>query len=133
VEFSPDGDRLVTASSDGIGRVWGLAARTVIAPRKHPTPPNPLVYSPSARHVLVVKTPEAAASEELKRIDYSLKATGLDVLKGKAGILTEVDDYGNRVFRAPPARSSWGRRAGAAICCRSPSGCPRTTRWGSGP
>ncbi|MGW5130415.1 LamG domain-containing protein [Streptomyces sp. NPDC004135] len=58
----------------------------------------------SFRHVLVVKTPEAAASKELQRIDYSLKAAGLDILKGKAGNLTAVDDDGNRVFRAPPAQ-----------------------------
>lgn len=64
------------------------------------------------RHVLVVKTPEAAASEELKQIDYSLKTVGLNILKGKAGNLTAVDDDGNRVFRAPPAQM-WDS-AGAA-------------------
>nr|WP_254077084.1 LamG-like jellyroll fold domain-containing protein [Streptomyces pacificus] len=56
------------------------------------------------RHVLVVKSPEAAAQEELKQIDYSLKATGLSLLQGKAGNLTAIDDDGNRVFRAPPAQ-----------------------------
>ncbi|GAA1431279.1 hypothetical protein GCM10009601_50130 [Streptomyces thermospinosisporus] len=56
------------------------------------------------RHVLVVKSPEAAAQEELKQIDYSLKTTGLSLVKGKAGNLTAVDDDGNRVFRAPPAQ-----------------------------
>jgi hypothetical protein len=64
------------------------------------------------RHVLVVKTPEAAAGEELKRIDYSLKARDLDIFEGKAGNLTAVDDDGNRVFRAPPAQM-WDS-AGAA-------------------
>ncbi|WP_432197264.1 LamG domain-containing protein [Streptomyces sp. bgisy027] len=71
------------------------------------------------RHVLVVKTPEAAASEELKQIDYSLKTVGLDILKGKAGNLTAVDDDGNRVFRAPPAQM-WDS-AGAASGARSMS------------
>ncbi|MFD0317084.1 LamG-like jellyroll fold domain-containing protein [Streptomyces flavalbus] len=56
------------------------------------------------RHVLVVKTPEAAAAPELKEIDYALGTTGLDVVKGAAGNLTAVDDDGNRVFRAPPAQ-----------------------------
>ncbi|WP_246204305.1 LamG domain-containing protein [Streptomyces tailanensis] len=67
------------------------------------------------RHVLVVKTPEAAAQEELKQIDYSLKATGLSLLKGKAGNLTAIDDDGNRVFRAPPAQmwDSAGAASGA--------------------
>ncbi|WP_327368825.1 LamG-like jellyroll fold domain-containing protein [Streptomyces sp. NBC_01217] len=67
------------------------------------------------RHVLVVKSPEAAAQEELKQVDYSLKATGLSLLKGKAGNLTAIDDDGNRVFRAPPAQmwDSAGTASGA--------------------
>ncbi|GCB51643.1 hypothetical protein SNL152K_8999 [Streptomyces sp. NL15-2K] len=67
------------------------------------------------RHVLVVKSPEAAAQEELKEIDYSLKATGLSLIKGKAGNLTAIDDDGNRVFRAPPAQmwDSAGTASGA--------------------
>ncbi|WP_425329790.1 LamG domain-containing protein [Streptomyces ipomoeae] len=67
------------------------------------------------RHVLVVKSPEAAAQEELKEIDYALKATGLTLLKGKAGNLTAIDDDGNRVFRAPPAQmwDSAGSASGA--------------------
>lgn len=67
------------------------------------------------RHVLVVKSPEAAAQEELKEIDYALKATGLSLLKGKAGNLTAIDDDGNRVFRAPPAQmwDSAGSASGA--------------------
>ncbi len=68
------------------------------------------------RHVLVVKTPEAAASEELQQIDYSLKTAGLEIVKGKAGNLTAVDDDGNRVFRAPPAQM-WNS-AGAASDAR---------------
>ncbi|MEU9782780.1 LamG-like jellyroll fold domain-containing protein [Streptomyces phaeochromogenes] len=65
------------------------------------------------RHVLVVKTPEAAASDELRQIDYSLKARDLDILEGKAGNLTAVDDDGNRVFRAPPAQM-WDSAGAAA-------------------
>ncbi|MEU0342029.1 LamG-like jellyroll fold domain-containing protein [Streptomyces bobili] len=67
------------------------------------------------RHVLVVKSPEAAAQAKLKQIDYSLKATGLNLLKGKAGSLTAIDDDGNRVFRAPPAQmwDSAGTTSGA--------------------
>ncbi|WP_416070104.1 hypothetical protein [Streptomyces scabiei] len=64
------------------------------------------------RHVLVVKSPEAAVQEEMKEIDYALKATGLSLLKGKAGNLTAIDDDGNRVFRAPPAQMVGLRRFG---------------------
>ncbi|MGW0704917.1 LamG domain-containing protein [Streptomyces sp. NPDC002643] len=56
------------------------------------------------RHVLVVKTPEAAENASLERIDYPLKADGLRLVKGEAGNLTAVDSAGNRVFRAPPAQ-----------------------------
>ncbi|MFF9017396.1 LamG domain-containing protein [Streptomyces sp. NPDC014870] len=56
------------------------------------------------RHLLVVKTPEAAANPKLQQISYSLKAEGLKLTKGKAGNLAAVDADGNRVFRAPPAQ-----------------------------
>ncbi|MEE1941155.1 LamG domain-containing protein [Streptomyces sp. TRM 70361] len=56
------------------------------------------------RHVLVVKTPQAAAGPELKRIDYRLKAAGLSLREGAAGSLTAVDGDGRTVFRAPPAQ-----------------------------
>ncbi|MFC8273108.1 LamG-like jellyroll fold domain-containing protein [Streptomyces sp. NPDC057271] len=56
------------------------------------------------RHLLVVKTPEAAANPKLQKIDYALKAEGLKIRKGKAGNLTAVDADGNRVFRAPRAQ-----------------------------
>ncbi|MEV6331108.1 LamG domain-containing protein [Streptomyces sp. NPDC051909] len=56
------------------------------------------------RHVLVVKTPQAAARPELKKIDYSLEAEGLRIVKGVHGDLTALDEDGKRVFRAPPAQ-----------------------------
>ncbi len=82
------------------------------------------------RHVLVVKTPEAAASKDLQQIDYALKATGLDILKGKAGNLTAVDDDGNRVFRAPPAQM-WDS-SGAASHARPMSLSSATAADGEG-
>ncbi|MGW2840994.1 LamG-like jellyroll fold domain-containing protein [Streptomyces sp. NPDC001493] len=56
------------------------------------------------QHVLVVKTPQAAASDELQRISYSMKASGLDIRTGQSGSLEAVDGDGKRVFRAPPAQ-----------------------------
>ncbi|MDQ0962234.1 hypothetical protein QFZ66_006112 [Streptomyces sp. B4I13] len=58
----------------------------------------------SFQPVFVVKTPEAAGSEELKKLTFGLKAHGLDVRKGAAGNLAAVDGSGRTVFRAPPAR-----------------------------
>ncbi|MFE5995278.1 LamG-like jellyroll fold domain-containing protein [Streptomyces sp. NPDC056454] len=70
------------------------------------------------RHVLIVKTPQAAVRPDLKQIDYSLKAEGLKILKGEAGNLTAVDADGKRVFRAPPAQM-WDS-AGSAQAPRAP-------------
>lgn len=58
----------------------------------------------SFQHVLVVKTPEAAASEDLKKLTFGLEADNLDVREGAAGNLAAVDGNGATVFRAPQAR-----------------------------
>uniref|UniRef100_UPI000A398FDB LamG domain-containing protein n=1 Tax=Streptomyces bobili TaxID=67280 RepID=UPI000A398FDB len=51
-----------------------------------------------------VKTPEAAANDELHKLTFGLKAQGLDVREGAAGNLAAVDGSGRTVFRSPPAR-----------------------------
>ncbi|MFG3007426.1 LamG-like jellyroll fold domain-containing protein [Streptomyces calvus] len=58
----------------------------------------------SFQHVLVVKTPEAAASEDLKKLTFGFKAENLTVKEGVAGNLSAVDGNGTTVFRAPPAQ-----------------------------
>ncbi|MDW4912879.1 LamG domain-containing protein [Streptomyces californicus] len=58
----------------------------------------------SFQHVLVVKTPEAAANEKLKKLTFGLAATGLKVEEGASGNLAAIDDDGRTVFKAPPAR-----------------------------
>lgn len=87
------------------------------------------------RHVLVVKSPEAAAQEELKEIDYTLKTAGLSLLKGKAGNLTAIDDDGNRVFRAPPAQmwDSAGAASGAQAMSLTAASAGATEDEGSDP
>ncbi|MFI8914501.1 LamG-like jellyroll fold domain-containing protein [Streptomyces sp. NPDC053513] len=67
----------------------------------------------SFQHVLVVKTPKAAANPKLRELTFGLKAKGLDVRKGAAGNLSAVDETGKTVFRAPPAQmwNSAGRSA----------------------
>ncbi|MFF5709618.1 LamG domain-containing protein [Streptomyces sp. NPDC012756] len=69
----------------------------------------------SFQHVLVVKTPEAAANPKLKELTFGLKAKGLEVRKGAAGNLAAVDASGRTVFRAPPAQmwNSAGKSAAA--------------------
>ncbi|MDG4857749.1 LamG domain protein jellyroll fold domain protein [Streptomyces sp. T-3] len=58
----------------------------------------------SFQHVLVVKTPEAAVSDELKKLTFGLKTTGLDVREGAAGNLAAVDGDGQEVFKSPRAQ-----------------------------
>ncbi|MEU1003804.1 LamG-like jellyroll fold domain-containing protein [Streptomyces tibetensis] len=58
----------------------------------------------SFQQVLVVKTPQAAASDELKKLTFGLKTTGLWVQEGASGNLAAVDENGRTVFKAPPAR-----------------------------
>lgn len=58
----------------------------------------------SFQPVFVVRTPEAAASEKLKKLTFGLESEGLVVSEGAAGNLAAVDMDGRRVFRAPPAR-----------------------------
>ncbi|MFI2415790.1 LamG domain-containing protein [Streptomyces sp. NPDC018947] len=58
----------------------------------------------SFQPVLVVKTPEAAASEELKKLTFGLETHNLAVREGAAGNLAAVDGNGTTVFKAPPAR-----------------------------
>ncbi|KUL37074.1 LamG domain protein jellyroll fold domain protein [Streptomyces regalis] len=58
----------------------------------------------SFQHVLVVKTPQAAASEELKKLTFGLKTAGLNVREGAAGNLAAVDGDGQAVFKAPRAQ-----------------------------
>ncbi|MGW8065917.1 LamG domain-containing protein [Streptomyces ziwulingensis] len=58
----------------------------------------------SFQHVLVVKTPEAAASEELEKLTFGLKTSNLTVREGAAGNLAALDGNGTTVFKAPPAR-----------------------------
>lgn len=55
----------------------------------------------SFQPVFVVRTPEAAANEELKKLTFGLKAQGLDVREGAAGNLAAVDGSGRTVFKAP--------------------------------
>ncbi|WP_230196608.1 laminin G domain-containing protein [Streptomyces coriariae] len=77
----------------------------------------------SFQPVFVVKSPEAATNEELKKLTFGLKARGLDVREGTAGNLTAVDGSGRTVFKAPPARmwDSAGDPAGASAA-PAPSG-----------
>lgn len=58
----------------------------------------------SFQHVLVVKNPEAAAGEELKKLTFGLNTSNLTVREGAAGNLAAVDGNGTTVFKAPPAR-----------------------------
>ncbi|MFD9429754.1 LamG-like jellyroll fold domain-containing protein [Streptomyces sp. NPDC060002] len=73
----------------------------------------------SFQPVFVVKTPEAAANEELKKLTFGLRAQGLDVREGAAGNLVAVDGSGRTVFKAPPARM-WDSAGETAATSETP-------------
>ncbi|WP_326655966.1 LamG domain-containing protein [Streptomyces anthocyanicus] len=58
----------------------------------------------SFQPIFVVKTPEAAASDELERLTFGLTTSNVTVREGAAGNLAAVDGNGTTVFKAPPAR-----------------------------
>ncbi|MGW3647007.1 LamG domain-containing protein [Streptomyces sp. NPDC000878] len=65
------------------------------------------------RQVLVVKTAEAAASDELEKLDFPVEAQGLTLRGGVGGGLNALDENGNAVFRTPAARQ-WDSAGDAA-------------------
>ncbi|WP_266876338.1 LamG domain-containing protein [Streptomyces sp. NBC_01264] len=76
------------------------------------------------REVLVVKTPQAAASPALKEVKFALNSKGLDVSGTKENGLTARNSDGQAVFEAPPARmwdSAGPETAPAPAAAKSPS------------
>lgn len=65
------------------------------------------------QHVLVVKTPKAAANKKLKELTFGLRTSGLTVRKNPKGALAAVDAAGQTVFRAPTAQM-WNSAGNAA-------------------
>ncbi|MDX3314912.1 LamG domain-containing protein [Streptomyces sp. ME08-AFT2] len=55
------------------------------------------------REVLIVKTPQAAANPELKRIEFSLQSARLKVSATAGGGMTATDGNAKEVFTSPPA------------------------------
>ncbi|MEU8848239.1 LamG-like jellyroll fold domain-containing protein [Streptomyces sp. NPDC048564] len=56
------------------------------------------------REVLIVKTAEAAASEELAEVSFALDTAGLEVRETATGGMQAVDGDGMSVFRSPQAQ-----------------------------
>ncbi|MBD0837699.1 LamG domain-containing protein [Streptomyces sp. TRM68416] len=124
MEFSGGGDKAPLARIDDQGRALELAwPGTLPVPELDGTSALYADVLPgvdlkvtatpeSFQPVFVVRTPEAAAGDELKKLTFGLKAEGLIVREGAVGNLIATDGDGRRVFRAPPARM-WDS-AGAA-------------------
>ncbi|MFE9776425.1 LamG-like jellyroll fold domain-containing protein [Streptomyces sp. NPDC005931] len=82
-----------------------LAGTSAVYPEVLPDVDLKVTATPeSFQQVLVVKTPEAASSEALKKLTFGLKTDGLWVQEGASGNLAAVDENGRTVFKAPPAR-----------------------------
>ncbi|WP_246203599.1 LamG-like jellyroll fold domain-containing protein [Streptomyces tailanensis] len=65
------------------------------------------------REVLIVKSAQAAASEELAEVSFALDTAGLDVKETAAGGMEAVDGDGVSVFRSPQAQM-WDSAGSAA-------------------
>lgn len=76
------------------------------------------------RELLVVKTPQAAADPELKKVAFSLQSDGLTVASTSGGGMTAVDDDARPVFSAPAALM-WDSQ-GDATTSGSPTQLERT-------
>ncbi|MFI5755736.1 hypothetical protein [Streptomyces sp. NPDC051569] len=77
----------------------------------------------SFRELLVVKSPEAAANPQLRRMEFSIRTDGLTVRQGAGGSMTAVDENANVVFSAPPALM-WDSGHGAPV--KDAGGAPET-------
>ncbi|MCF2125571.1 laminin G domain-containing protein [Strepomyces sp. STD 3.1] len=73
----------------------------------------------SFKYVLVVKTSEAAASNELEELTFGLDTENLTVREGTAGNLAAVDGNGNTVFKSPPAQM-WDSAGATATSSAQP-------------
>jgi hypothetical protein len=116
IAFSAGGDKAPLARIEDEGRSlalqWSQAlpapqldGSSALYPEVLPGVDLKVTATPeSFQPVFVVKTPEAAANDELKKLTFGLKANGLDVREGAAGNLAAVDGSGRTVFRSPPAR-----------------------------
>ena len=108
VSFSPDGNQLATAGSDGAVRLWGTATGQLIAdPLRHPSPCLEAYFSPDGRFLLT------RCDDELERIwavpphsagrvpDWLLRLATL-----QAGTMVNEDG----VLTEPPAgQISWAK------------------------
>ncbi|MFJ6988641.1 MULTISPECIES: LamG-like jellyroll fold domain-containing protein [unclassified Streptomyces] len=125
ISFSPGGDKEPLARIEDQGKALELSwPGTLPTPRLNgssalyadvlPSVDLLVTATPeSFRHVFVVKTPEAAANAELKKLTFGLKAEGLHVREATSNSLFAIDESGRTVFKAPPARM-WDSAGAAA-------------------
>ncbi|GAA4306638.1 hypothetical protein GCM10023178_14760 [Actinomadura luteofluorescens] len=64
-------------------------------------------------HYVVVKTPEAARDPELEKIEFGVRASGVQLKELSGGRLAAVDEAGNEVFTAPEPLMWEGTEIGA--------------------
>ncbi|MFD7026835.1 LamG domain-containing protein [Streptomyces sp. NPDC059917] len=77
------------------------------------------------REVLVVKTPQAAKNPKLRRVEFDLKAKGIQLNTSKDGGLTATDANGKQVFKAPPALMWSSKIASAPAKAVSETAAPK--------
>ncbi|WP_405947719.1 HINT domain-containing protein [Streptomyces prunicolor] len=129
LSFSGGGDReLVSIGRDGAALSLGWADKL----------PEPVIEGATAtyasvlpdvdlqltatvegfRELLVVKSAAAAASEELKRVEFALATDGVTLRETAAGGMVAADEDGTTVFSAPPA-AMWDSAGGTAAAAET--------------
>jgi WD40 repeat protein len=105
--FSPDGQRILTASSDQTARVWDLSGKELATLRGHTAGVRSAVFSPDGQRILTASS-DGTARQYLVHIEDLLAVAACRVARG----LTEQEikrfDVGTPKFdfekrQCPPA------------------------------
>jgi hypothetical protein len=97
--FSPDGRRVVTASSDGTARVWDATTGEALSPAfKHRNSVHSACFSPDGQRILTVSTDGTAQIWEIPKTDWSVEDVTMlaELLAGGA-----IDPSGNPGASSP--------------------------------
>jgi WD40 repeat protein len=83
VSFSPDGQRIVTASEDKTARMWDLSGKQIVVLFGHQGSVNSVSFSPDGQHIVT------ASADETARV-WDLSGKQIAVLSGHRGFVNSA-------------------------------------------